>query len=454
MVFSSILFIFRFLPIFLILYFAAPGRTKNPVLLVGSLFFYAWGEPVYISLMIFSTVLDYSTGRLAAYGHATNRAGLARLGLCISVCANLGLLAFFKYSGAVALPIGISFYTFQTMSYTIDCYRKEIKPEKNFLDFAVYVTLFPQLIAGPIVKYRDVSANLHNRRADIDKISYGCKRFVYGLAKKVLLANNIGLIWNEISSMNYQTLPTFTAWIGIVAFALQIYFDFSGYSDMAIGLGAILGFDFPENFNYPYISKSITEFWRRWHMTLGSWFREYVYIPLGGNKKGLRRQLFNIPVVWMLTGIWHGAGWNFACWGLWFAIWLLLEKTILLRLFEKVPNVFRHAYTLLIVLVSWTFFEISTGLSDFLRALFHLNGADFFRTTTEIGSSYDITRFYLNENLVIFTVALIAATPVTKTKLWNKIMTYIEIPMLVVLFILSVAYIVDASYNPFLYFRF
>jgi len=449
MVFSSILFLFRFLPIFLIAYFLIPGRAKNVVLLAGSLFFYAWGEPVYILLMLFSTIVDYSLGRLTLCSRT-----IAKLALFASISINLGILIFFKYSGLVPLPIGVSFYTFQTMSYTIDCYRKEITPEKNILDFAVYVTMFPQLIAGPIVKYRNVKSHLHLRYANLEKISYGIKRFVYGLSKKVLLANNIGLIWDEISQMNYHTLPTFMAWLGIIAFALQIYFDFSGYSDMAIGLGAILGFDFPENFNYPYISKSITEFWRRWHITLGSWFREYVYIPLGGNKKGKGRQLFNIAVVWMLTGIWHGAGYNFIIWGLWFALWLLIEKLFLLKYFEKIPGIIRHIYTLLIVVISWTFFEIDTGLADYLRAMFHMNGAGYSSAIDSLGSSYNITLWYATENLFLFLVALIAVTPVIKTKLWQRIIYRIEIPVLVVLFVISVAYIVDASYNPFLYFRF
>ena len=471
MVFSSTLFLFRFLPIFVILYFVAPGRMKNFILFLGSLIFYAWGEPVYVGLMLFSTLSDYLHG--LAIG-ACKKQGAKKFFLVTSVLINLGVLGFFKYADFLIqsvntlagtnipllnlpLPIGISFYTFQTMSYSIDCYRGQVKVQKNLLDFAVFVTMFPQLIAGPIVKYVDVEKQLHLRKADILQISYGCKRFVIGLAKKVLLANNLGLLWTEISARDFGSLSVMTAWMGILAFALQIYFDFSGYSDMAIGLGACFGFHFPENFNYPYISASVTEFWRRWHMTLSSWFREYVYIPLGGNRKGLPRQLFNILVVWSLTGIWHGAGWNFLFWGLWFAFWLMLEKLGLKKLFDFLPKGIGRTYTLFLVLISWVFFSIenTTGIKQYLLAMFGANGGGLYNREA---------LFWGLENVVLFVIALVAATPLFsrltarlgKASTGYGIALYRILEKLVpaVLLIASIAYIVDATYNPFLYFRF
>lgn len=471
MVFSSTLFLFRFLPIFMIIYFVAPGRMKNIILLLGSLIFYAWGEPVYVGLMLFSTVSDYLHG--LAIG-ACKKQGMKRLFLVTSILINLGVLGFFKYADFLIqsintfagthipllnlpLPIGISFYTFQTMSYSIDCYRGQVRVKKNFLDFAVFVTMFPQLIAGPIVKYVDVEKQLWERRPDILQISYGCKRFVIGLAKKVLLANNLGLLWTEISARAFGSLTMLTAWLGIIAFAFQIYFDFSGYSDMAIGLGAVLGFRFPENFNYPYISATVTEFWRRWHISLSSWFREYVYIPLGGNRKGLFRQLLNILIVWTLTGIWHGAGWNFLFWGLWFAVWLMLEKLGLKRLFEFLPKGMGRAYTLFLVLISWVFFSIEgrDGILNYLLAMFGQNGAGL----------YDREAVFIAlEYFVLFVIAIIAATPLCNriaTRLSNSVTGYgiaayrvLEKLIMAVLLIASIAYVVDATYNPFLYFRF
>ena len=471
MVFSSTLFVFRFLPIFFILYYVAPGRMKNFILFLGSLIFYAWGEPVYVGLMLFSTVSDYLHGR--AIG-ACKRKSTKTVLLVSSIVINLAVLGFFKYADFLIqtvnvaagtnipllnlpLPIGISFYTFQTMSYSIDCYRGQVKVQKNLLDFAVFVTMFPQLIAGPIVKYVDVEKQLHERKPDILQISYGCKRFVTGLAKKVLLANNLGLLWTEISAKDFSTLSVMAAWLGILAFAFQIYFDFSGYSDMAIGLGACLGFHFPENFNYPYISTTVTEFWRRWHMTLSSWFREYVYIPLGGNRKGLLRQLLNILIVWTLTGIWHGAGWNFLFWGLWFAFWLILEKLGLRKLFEFLPKGIGRVYTLVLVLISWVFFSVESteGIVQYLHALFGVNG---------VGLYNKEALFMGMENLILFAIAVVAATPLfskiakrlEKSVSGYGIATYRVLEKLIpaVLLIASLAYIVDATYNPFLYFRF
>ena len=357
----------------------------------------------------------------------------------------------------LGLPIGISFYTFQTMSYTIDVYRGEAKVQKNLLDFAVFVTMFPQLIAGPIVKYVDVEKNLHSRRPDVCAISYGAKRFVLGLAKKVLLANNMGLIWTTVKAYDYGEMSILTAWLGIIAFALQIYFDFAGYSDMAIGLGAIMGFKFPENFNYPYISKSVTEFWRRWHMTLSSWFKEYVYIPLGGNRKGLPRQILNIFIVWMLTGIWHGAGWNFVLWGLWFAAFLIVEKIFLRKVLSKLPGVIGHVYCLVVVLASWVMFEIESvaAIGEYLGVMFGVSG----------NMLWDNRALYLGrENLILLMVAILAATPIfaapikrlkkSKTGYAMAIYSFGEKVIPAILLLLSIAYVVEASYNPFLYFRF
>lgn len=471
MVFSSIPFLFRFLPIFMILYFAAPRRVKNIILFLGSLVFYAWGEPVYVLLMLFSTLSDYLHGRLIGSCRSRNTArGL----LISSVVINLGILCFFKYSdfliGSInqlfgssipllelPLPIGISFYTFQTMSYTIDCYRGEAKVQKNILDFGVYVTMFPQLIAGPIVKYREVQEQLYERKPDITAISRGCCRFVVGLAKKVLLANNLGLLWADISGRSPETVTVLGAWLGVLAFAFQIYFDFSGYSDMAIGLGGILGFHFPENFNYPYIATSITDFWRRWHISLSSWFREYVYIPLGGNRKGLPRQLLNILIVWMLTGIWHGAGWNFLLWGLWFALWLILEKLVTGRILKALPPIIGRLYAWMIVLVGWVFFAIESGRGaiNYLLAMFGQTAA---------GLYDDVTLFILLEYRVMLIIAAVASTPLVHwlierlygaggsgTVICRRVLEKL-IPALLLL--ASIACIVEASYNPFLYFRF
>lgn len=333
MVFSSFVFLLAFLLLVLLIYYVCPGKVRNLVLLIASLLFYAWGEPVYVLIMLFSTVFDYTNGRLIEYFQNKNRPGKAKVVLVIDLVGNLGILGFFKYAdfvigninsitGAgltllhIALPIGISFYTFQTMSYTIDVYRKVVPAQHNIVAFATYVTLFPQLIAGPIVQYKTVASELSDRKVTLTDFSEGAFRFTIGLAKKVLLANQIGSLWDTISQLHQMSAAT--AWLGAIAYSFQIYFDFSGYSDMAIGLGKMFGFHFLENFNFPYMSKTITEFWRRWHISLSSWFREYVYIPLGGNRKGMGRQLFNIMVVWMLTGLWHGANWNFVLWGIYY----------------------------------------------------------------------------------------------------------------------------------------
>lgn len=440
------------------------------VLFLGSLFFYAWGEPVYVLLMLFSTVVDYVNGQLIWKYRGKAR---AKGFLIFSVIVNLFILCFFKYAdfliqsvnsltGAslplmnLPLPIGISFYTFQTMSYTIDVYRGKAKVQRSILDFGVYVTMFPQLIAGPIVRYSDVEDRLHNRKPDIIGISHGLKRFVTGLAKKVLLANTIGKLWADISVMEFDGLSVFSAWIGVLAFAFQIYFDFSGYSDMAIGLGEILGFRFPENFNYPYVAASVTEFWRRWHISLGSWFREYVYIPLGGNRKGLPRQLLNILIVWTLTGIWHGAGWNFLLWGLWFALLLMVEKLFLGKALARLPRGIGMLYNALAVLLGWVLFALGTPaeIGGYLAAMF---GAG--------GNLIDSQGLYLfGEYFILFAIAAAAVTPlpgliarrlekaetgwgIALYRLGEKV-----VPALLLL--LSIAGIVDDTFNPFLYFRF
>ncbi len=458
MVFSSILFLFRFMPIAFGIYYLTPRRYKNAVLFVVSLIFYSWGEVRYLPIMIASTVVDY----VASLGIERRRAkGFRGRGyLALSLCFNLGSLGFFKYSGflaenlnallglnipvlALTLPLGISFYTFQTMSYTIDVYREDVKAEHNFINFGAYVTLFPQLIAGPIVRYSDVARELKERTHTLEGVGKGIQTFIMGLGSKVLIANNIGSLWTRVSAMDFATVSTPLAWLGIMAFALQIYFDFSGYSLMAIGLGKMLGFEFPQNFNYPYISKSITEFWRRWHMTLGSWFREYVYIPLGGNRKGAARQYFNILVVWATTGLWHGASWNFVLWGLYFALFLCIEKAFLLKKLEK-SRVLSHIYLLVLVLISWVLFAITDFalLGQFFPRLFGgYAGSDWI--------------YYLRNYGITFILGFLFSTPILR-KVRDKLG---ENHLLVtvfcaVVFLMSVAYLVDSTYNPFLYFRF
>ena len=471
MVFSGAVFLYAFLPLTLAVYALAPQRGRNAVLLIASLLFYAFGEPVYVFLLLLSSVSNWALSLCIERRRGTRTAKLA---LAVSVLLNLGLLGFFKYADfflttvnglfglslpltGVRLPLGISFYTFQTMSYVIDVYRGDTKAQRNILQFGVYVTMFPQLIAGPILKYHQVERYLQDRRTDLDAISYGVKRFVTGLAKKVLLANNLGLLWKQVAELGNEQMSILMAWLGIAAFALQIYFDFSGYSDMAIGLGAVLGFHFPENFNYPYIAASVKDFWHRWHISLSTWFKEYVYIPLGGNRKGLPRQLFNILVVWMLTGIWHGAGWNFLFWGLWFAFFLILEKLFLGDILESVPKVFGRIYTLAVVLISWVFFALESPgeILAYLQAMFGMNG---------IGPVNSLAMFLCNEYLVLLVIALVACLPLgsrlvhalksSKTGPAMALYRLGEKVIPAVLLLLSVAYIVDASYNPFLYFRF
>jgi len=468
MVFSSLFFLFVFLPAVLLLYYITPRRYRNFVLFISSLFFYAWGEPVYILLMLFSTAANYTLGLLL--GRCREKNSNARPVLIVSIFINIGLLCFFKYfdfllqtinsllgtslaSPDLALPLGISFYTFQAISYIIDVYRGAVPAQRKFIVFGTYIALFPQLIAGPIVRYHMVAEQLVGRVEGLEVFGEGVRRFVVGLGKKVLLANNIGLLWQQIQQLPPSEVTILTAWLGITAFALQIYFDFSGYSDMAIGLGKMFGFTFPENFNYPYISRSITEFWRRWHISLGSWFREYVYIPLGGNRLGKPALYRNLFLVWFLTGLWHGAAWNFVLWGLYYGFILALEKAFLLKWLSRAPRFICHAYAVLMVLLGWVLFafdNLPTGWQYF-QALFGLSGA---------GLLDRESIYFLYTHAILITIALFASTPFI-----NKIMQKLfessaalyyaaaTLSCLLVLF-LSTVYLVDTTYNPFLYFRF
>ena len=457
MVFSSIVFLTRFLPLVLIVYFLVPGCMKNTwrnlVLFVFSLAFYAWGEPVYIWLMLFSTVVDYVNGGLAGYFMNRQRRGIAKIFVGLSVVINLSLLALFKYAGKYALPIGISFYTFQSMSYTIDVYRGKAKAEKNPINFGAYISLFPQLIAGPIVRYSDIAKQLRQRTVQMERIRYGVVRFVCGLGKKVLIANQAGEIFATVTGYHASGMTTLSAWFGILAFMFQIYFDFSGYSDMAIGLMAIFGFEIPENFDHPYESKSITEFWRRWHISLGSWFKEYVYIPLGGSKKGMGRTFFNIFVVWFLTGLWHGASVNFVLWGLYFCFFLIMEKTWLLKALRKLPRAVSHIYALLVIYFGWLLFawEDIHGHRVYLKAM------------AGIGSGGLISReslYLLVSNVGLLFIMVVGCTSLPKrlvTKCMKKdgIVTSLCMSIYVAgILLLSIAYLVNGTYNPFLYFRF
>lgn len=458
MVFSSILFLFRFLPIALILYYLAPRRAKNAVLLVLSLVFYSWGEAKYFPIMIASILVDYTASRVIEKNRG--RKGVCRVCLGASLLFNLGMLFFFKYTNffidninalaqtswrhmELTLPLGISFYTFQTLSYTIDVYRGKVEAERNIIDFGAFVALFPQLIAGPIVRYTDVRRELRGRRMDPRQITEGIALFIFGLGKKVLIANNIGSLWDEVQRIGFDGVSSPLAWLGILAYSFQIYFDFSGYSLMAIGLGRMLGFEFPQNFCYPYISKSITEFWRRWHMTLGAWFREYVYIPLGGNRVSKGRMYFNLFVVWAATGFWHGASWNFVLWGLFFFVFLVLEKRFYLEKLAR-SRVFSHVYVIFLLVLSWALFAITDlgQLGVFIGRLFSFTG----------GTDWV---YYLRNYAVTFLAAAFFSTPLAE-KLYGKLCRsrVLALAALGLILVLSVAYLVDATYNPFLYFRF
>lgn len=466
MVFSSTIFLCVYLPLVLLGYYICPKKGKNLFLLIVSLIFYAWGEPKYVFLMIFSILVNYVFGLLMDK-HRENKKRLKLL-LVISVIIDLGLLSVFKYTdfiitninsvfGAgfdllnIALPIGISFYTFQAMSYTIDVYRDDVRVQRNLIDFGMYITMFPQLIAGPIVRYTDVQDQLAERNVTTADFSEGIMRFVVGLGKKVLLANQMGAVWTQIYALGGD-ISALMAWTGAAAYTFQIYFDFSGYSDMAIGLGRMFGFKFPENFRYPYESVSITDFWRRWHITLSTWFKEYLYIPLGGNRRGLARQALNLLIVWTLTGFWHGAGWNFVMWGLYYFAILFIEKLFLLKALDKLPRLFRHAYALLLIVIGWVIFasdDVSVML-PYLGSMFGANGA--------LGGM-DV--YTLLTRAALMVICCVASTELPKRlfvtaagKMNEKAAFTVKSVLTLTLLALSVVFLIGDSYNPFLYFRF
>ena len=467
MVFSSLEFIFVFLASVLAVYYLVPPKARNIVLLLFSLVFYGWGEPVYVLLLLFSSVLNWGYSLYIIGRDLDSKPKRAKVTLIVSIVINLALLGVFKYYDFFAgtlnsllgrgvfptlgltLPIGISFYTFQALSYVIDVYRRDARVQKNIAAFGTYVTLFPQLIAGPIVRYADVDDQLRERTHSLTLFASGCRTFICGLAKKILLANAAGAMWNSLSAAAEP--DALGAWLAIVFYTFQIYFDFSGYSDMAIGLGKMFGFSFRENFYYPYVSESITEFWRRWHISLSTWFREYVYIPLGGNRKGVGRTYFNLFCVWLLTGLWHGASWNFVLWGLYYFALLVIEKTFLLRLLERAPKFLRHIYSMAAVIFGWLLFVIEdvSSIGAYLSRMF--GGTGVFAT--------QITVYELVRNLVFLAILILASTPAPK-KLWYKLYSkgtpwrIVQSVVCAIAFVLCIAYLVDSSYNPFLYFRF
>ena len=476
MVFSSIPFIFFFLVLTSILYYLVPFdfkgfKVKNFVLMIFSLIFYAWGEPIYITLMIFSSIVDYTNGQMIKKYHDNIK--MKRLFMIFSVIINLGLLGFFKYSDFLivninnlfglsietlnlGLPIGISFFTFQTMSYSIDVYRGDVKPEDDFLTFMTYVCMFPQLIAGPIVRYETVAEELSEREINFEHFASGLVRFTIGVFKKVLVANQVGRLWSTVSLLPGSELSTVMSWLGILAYSLQIYFDFSGYSDMAIGMGKMLGFNYLENFNYPYISKSITEFWRRWHMSLSTFFRDYVYIPLGGSRCSTLLNIRNIAVVWALTGLWHGADWNFIFWGVYFGTLLIIEKFVLNNWLKKQHAIIQHAYALILIAIGWMIFS-SCDIAYPKEYIMSLVG---------VGTSLvnDKTLFYLSEYGTVLIIGMIFSMPVypflrekynnISNKTLANLITILVTIVFIVLLIITVSYLVSDTYNPFLYFRF
>lgn len=470
MLFSSITFLFIFLPLTLLLYYLVPFRMKNYVMLAASLIFYAWGEPVYIILMILSIILNYFCGQ-DIYEKRDNARAM-KMSLMFGVVMNLLILGFFKYYGllmdtvnailpidipyrVLALPIGISFYTFQAMSYLIDVYRKEVKPQENILYFALYISMFPQLIAGPIVRYIDIEEQLKERSINPNKFGEGAMYFIRGLAKKVVLANTFGAVYEQVAAMQMSSFSTLTAWVGAIAYAFQIYFDFGGYSDMAIGLGKMFGFEFLPNFNYPYIAKSITDFWRRWHISLSTWFREYVYIPLGGNRCTPSRHILNLLIVWMLTGLWHGAQWNFMFWGLYYGVILILEKYLWGSKIEKLPSAVQHIYAFVLVLFGWVFFFSPTlgYAGQYLKVMFGIGANGIF----------DKQGFFMIfTNWLLIVIAILASAPrgykllkkITGCWQSEEVRAIVTCAVYIAMFLLCIAFLVTETYNPFLYFRF
>ena len=478
MVFSTPIFKFYFLVLTLFLYYIVPRKGRNVVLLAASLVFYYWGEQIYVVIMFLSTAIDFTHGLLVERCKARGNDRGARMAVASSIIFNLALLGFFKYWNFIAgsfaaaglefmpvieyirlplldpipfhLPIGISFYTFQTMSYTIDVYRGDARAQRNILNFGAFVTLFPQLIAGPIIKYKDLGDQINERTCSADKFASGVQIFMVGLGKKLLIANNVGALWDSYKAMALSELTVAGAWLGVLAFTFQIYFDFSGYSDMAVGLGRMLGFEFLPNFNYPYISKSITEFWRRWHISLSTWFREYVYIPLGGNRRGKGRQVFNLFVVWAATGIWHGANWTFLFWGLYFFVLLMVEKFLLLDKLEKAPALVGHVYTMFFVMVSWAIFAIEDlpYLAGYLKVMFGLGG---------VPLADGAFGYYLAGYLPTLCAAALAATPLGAAvyrRLGTRAQQIVCTVLVAAGLVVCTAYLVAGTYNPFLYFNF
>lgn len=464
MVFSSIVFIFTFLPVTIGAYYLAPGRMRNGILLLASLFFYAWGEPVYLFLMLYSILFNYVMGvDIARKREEGRRAGIS---LFFGVLVNLLILGFFKYYGFLAenlealtgqafpqlsfsLPIGLSFYTFQSLSYLVDVYRGKAKRQKNILSFGLYISMFPQLVAGPIVQYADIDAQLKSREESVEKFGQGVQYFIWGLGKKVLLANNLGAVHEAVMAL--PSLSALSAWVGALSYTFQIYYDFSGYSDMAVGLGKMFGFELKENFAHPYCARSITQFWRRWHISLGSWFREYVYIPLGGNRVGIWRHILNLLLVWSLTGLWHGASWSFVVWGLYYGVLLILEKYLLHRVTERIP-VLGTIYTMLLVIAGWVFF-FSPTLSEAVRYLGAMVGIGVTGITDDGGM------YYLLTSLILFWLSWIFATPaaarIAKQGMERQNgFTPLLLATHMGIFLVAVAYLIHDTYNPFLYFRF
>ncbi len=479
MVFSSLTFMFAFLPLTFILYYLVPLKAKNVIIMISGILFYAWGEPLYVFAMLLSTAIDYFAGLII--NKYDDKPKIRTICLLVSLVMNLGLLGTFKYLGFIIeslnawfglsianpnlpLPIGISFFTFQSMSYTIDLYRRNIKVQKNPISFIGFVSLFPQLVAGPIVRYEDIQNEIDNRTITEKMVGEGIGRFILGLGKKVLIANNIGLLWTSVKEMaafDYSELSVVTAWLGILAFTFQIFFDFSGYSDMAIGLGRMMGFNFPENFDYPYMSHSVSEFWRRWHMTLGAWFKSYIYIPLGGNRKGLARTIFNLMVVWTVTGIWHGASWNFMLWGAYFGVLIVMERLFMGKLLQKLPSFVSWLYTFILVVFGWVMFEaVNPATVDI--------GEMFSQVFTYIGVMFGASGVFVDDFAIssvmnygiMFAICILGSSDVVKMlikfikeKAPKWVMYGAPLAQLCIM-LAAIAYIATSNYNPFLYFNF
>lgn len=468
MVFSSLVFLFVFLPGIIFLYYISKDNYKNYLILAASLFFYAWGEPIYIVIMLISIVVNFIFGKKVCKDNDKNN---RNIWLFMSIMFNISMLGIFKYTGffieninrmfgnnitnpGIALPLGISFFTFQAMSYVIDVYRDDAKVQKNLLHLALYISLFPQLVAGPIVRYQTVADQIENRKHTVQKFENGVSRFIIGLSKKVLLSNLLGMLADSVFNTQIYELTVLSAWLGIIAYSLQIFFDFSGYSDMAIGLGNMFGFEFLENFNYPYISKSASEFWRRWHISLGSWFKDYIYIPLGGSKKGKLRNYINLFIVWFLTGFWHGASWTFIAWGLYFGILIAIEKAFLGKILDKIYPPISHLYLVLVVMIGWIFFRSNsfTYAFNYTKLLFGLDNNLLYN---------NLTIMYLNDYgyiIILSVIFSIPIIPILKNKLheFKETHAYYIIKSIVFMsmFGATVIELVNSTYNPFLYFRF